>query len=655
MYHAYYGIEESPFSITPDPRYLYMSRGHQEALAHLVYGVSESGGFVLLTGEVGTGKTSVCRALLEQLPDLADVALIINPRMSEVELVASIGDELGVERPAEGTSLKDLVDELNRHLLALHAKGRHAVVIIDEAQNLSPAVLEQVRLLTNLETPTRKLLQIILVGQPELSELLEAREMRQLAQRVTARYHLKPLSRAETKAYIRHRLLVGGLPSDMFSDRAIAAIYRRSRGVPRLINSIGDRCLLGAYAQNLRRIDRGLAVRAAREVLGEGRPAFRRPLIRGASLGLAGLAAAGLVAAGLVAALVPGERIDPRRLAGDLRAAWDELAVFAAAPWASETGGEPPAATPVDTAEDDGQRDPEGARVRPADQSIASDAIAVVIGDKATIKARAPALDKDLGRVGLMAQLEVLPAVRDADDWSDGPSEERIAHYAAGPILIPRAGPVTPPRPADLATLVKAVDPDHSRHAAAAALFELWRIEAPGDGADICAAAAAASFHCVEGSGGWEALSRVDRPALITLRNPGGRAISAVLEGLSGDWVKLRIGDERIETDRNTITPLWSRDYLALWRPPAIYRRVLVQGARGEDVAWVKNRLSELAGLGETVEGEALFDEELLGQVIDFQKRRGLTPDGIVGKRTILQLSIGLPGTDGPRLGATGT
>jgi len=268
MYHEFFGIEENPFSITPDPRYLYMSKGHQEALAHLLYGVSESGGFVLLTGEVGTGKTSVCRCLLEQLPDAADVALVLNPRLSETELLANICDELSVGYPAGTESLKELVDLLNRHLLDLHAKGRHGVVIIDEAQNLSPNVLEQVRLLTNLETAKRKLLQIILIGQPELHDLVNRREMRQLAQRITARYHLKPLNRSETIAYIQHRLAVGGLPPALFSRGAIASIYRRSHGIPRIINSLSDRCLLGAYAQNRKSVTRGLVRQAAVEVFG---------------------------------------------------------------------------------------------------------------------------------------------------------------------------------------------------------------------------------------------------------------------------------------------------------------------------------------------------------------------------------------------------
>src|SRR6185436_1901090 len=232
MYLAHFGLREPPFSITPDPRFLYMSGRHREALAHLVYGVGEHGGFVQLTGEVGTGKTSVCRCLLEQLPPHVDLALVFNPRLSPVELLATVCDELRITYPAGTTSAKELVDRLHRHLLEAHTGGRRTVLIIDEAQSLSPDVLEEVRLLTNLETTREKLLQVILIGQPELAAILEQPKLRQLAQRVTARYHLEPLSRMETRAYIRHRLAVAGRGRAAFTAAALRTLHRRSRGIP---------------------------------------------------------------------------------------------------------------------------------------------------------------------------------------------------------------------------------------------------------------------------------------------------------------------------------------------------------------------------------------------------------------------------------------
>jgi general secretion pathway protein A len=211
MYLSFFGLNEKPFAITPDPRYLYLSERHAEALAHLLYGINESGGFIQLTGEVGTGKTTVVRTLLSRVPHHADVAVILNPRVTPVEFLLTICEELGIGiEHADRDSVKHMVDALNRRLLAAHADGRRIIVIVDEAQNLSADVLEQVRLLTNLETPTQKLLQIILIGQPELRELLDRTELRQLAQRITGRYHLEPLSREETRGYVRHRLRVAG-------------------------------------------------------------------------------------------------------------------------------------------------------------------------------------------------------------------------------------------------------------------------------------------------------------------------------------------------------------------------------------------------------------------------------------------------------------
>jgi general secretion pathway protein A len=268
MYTAHFGLRATPFSITPDPRYLYLSDRHREALAHLVYGVNEGSGFVVLTGEVGTGKTTLCRCLIEQLPDTVDVALLLNPRLNSRELLATIFDELRVAYDTAYT-LKDFIDILNTYLLTAHAVGRRTVLILDEAQNLSTEVLEEVRLLTNLETARQKLLQIILVGQPELNTLLKKKNLRQLAQRVTARYHLLPLSLKDTYAYINHRLAVSGASMPLFQRAAIRKIYRYSGGIPRLINVICDRALLGGYVNNRTSIDTVIVRKAVLEVQGE--------------------------------------------------------------------------------------------------------------------------------------------------------------------------------------------------------------------------------------------------------------------------------------------------------------------------------------------------------------------------------------------------
>jgi len=268
VYLQFFGLTEAPFSITPDPAFVYLSAAHRDALAHLLYGVGQggAGGFVQLTGEVGTGKTTICRCLLEQVPEDTRIALILNPMLTAKELLATICEELGVDTTGIGDSSKALVDALNTCLLEHHGQGRRVVVVIDEAQNLSPDALEQVRLLTNLETAKHKLLQIVLLGQPELRQLLQRQNLRQLAQRVTARYHLAPLGEADTIAYVRHRMQVAGARRNPFSRSALRALYQRSGGVPRLINIIADRSLAGAYARELDNIKAGLVNAAADEV-----------------------------------------------------------------------------------------------------------------------------------------------------------------------------------------------------------------------------------------------------------------------------------------------------------------------------------------------------------------------------------------------------
>ncbi|MFB3816397.1 MAG: AAA family ATPase [Candidatus Methylomirabilales bacterium] len=305
MYLSHFGLTEAPFAITPNPRYLYLSRQHREGLAHLLFGIGQPGGFVQLTGEVGTGKTILCRCLLEQLPPEVDVALILNPRQTAAELLASICDELRVPYAAGNRSLKELVDGLYRHLLEAHGRGRRTVLIIDEAQNLTAGVLEQIRLLTNLETSTEKLLQIILIGQPELLRLLEQRQLRQLAQRITARCHLLPFSRPETRAYVEHRLRVAGGTPALFTPAALRAIHRLSGGVPRLINVLCDRALLGAYASGASRVDARTLRRAGRELRGALRRSWLglRPAWTAAALllALAGAAGSVLLATGRLA------------------------------------------------------------------------------------------------------------------------------------------------------------------------------------------------------------------------------------------------------------------------------------------------------------------------------------------------------------------
>jgi general secretion pathway protein A len=271
MYSRHFDLKRDPFSIAPDPRFLFMSERHREALAHLLFGVTGTGGFVLLTGDIGTGKTTVCRCFLEQIPANCNVAIVFNPKQSVLELLQNVCEEFHVtpDLSAGEPSLKTYVDTLNAYLLQSHAAGQSNVLIIDEAQNLTHDVLEQLRLLTNLETHERKLLQIVLIGQPELRGMLEQPSLEQLAQRVIARYHLESLNAAETQRYIQHRLTVAGHTGPLpFDTKALRRVFALSRGVPRRINLLCGRALLGAWAQSLHRVDSGMVDKAAGEVFG---------------------------------------------------------------------------------------------------------------------------------------------------------------------------------------------------------------------------------------------------------------------------------------------------------------------------------------------------------------------------------------------------
>ncbi len=310
MYKEHFGLKELPFSISPDPRYLYLSDKHREALAHLIYGLQSDGGFVLLTGEVGTGKTTTSRCLLEQTPENSDIAFILNPKVTAEELLATFCDELGIRYSEGNRSIKVFVDAINKYLLDAFSRGRKTVMIIEEAQNLDPGVLEQVRLLTNLETNQKKLLQIIMIGQPELIDLLARPDMLQLSQRITARYHLDPLSREEVSKYVDHRLKVAGASTELFPESNMGKLYKLSRGIPRLINVICDRALLGAYVQGKHKVDDKILVKAADEVFGKKR--IRRQPAKILRWALASLVIIGLGAT--IAATYYNNKVQPPKI-----------------------------------------------------------------------------------------------------------------------------------------------------------------------------------------------------------------------------------------------------------------------------------------------------------------------------------------------------
>ena len=590
MYASFFGLKHEPFSIAPDPRYLFMSERHREALAHLLYGVKGAGGgFVLLTGEIGAGKTTVCRCLLEQIPKRCNVAYIFNPKLTALELMKTVCDEFHVPYRDAGPAaltVKDYLDPLNAFLLKTHAVGLNNVLIIDEAQNLATGVLEQLRLLTNLETNERKLLQIVLIGQPELRTMLARPELEQLAQRVIARYHLGALTQAETAQYLRHRLAVAGLgTANPFSRRAMLRIHQRSRGVPRRINLLADRALLGAYADGVVRVDRSIVDKAAAEVFGpdERVQRLRRlaPWALGAIVGAA--LSAGLALWWSAAATAPAQaqRVKP------------------AAPGAAGATTDVPAAAASGT----------GA------------------GTPAPVLAPASAPVAPVAGVAAVALSPTLPPA----------AASAAATATAAPLFLTAA---------ELST--RFASPSRREADAWRELALLWRMALPEGGGDPCVQPP--PWQCFRSSNGGLALIRqLDRPGLITLRDDAGRTLPAVLLALDDSSARLGIGTRALSVSLVSLANVWQGDFATYWQAPAGYQRVLGDGDSGELVARLATQLASVRG-EPLPSGPQRYDAALKSRVQAFQLANGLRADGLAGPTTFMQLLRAAGDRSEPRL-----
>jgi general secretion pathway protein A len=586
MYTSFFGLSEKPFAITPDPRYLFLSERHAEALAHLMYGINESGGFIQLTGEVGTGKTTVTRTLLSRLPAHADVALIINPRITPIEFLLTICEELGVPlEPADRDSVKQMVDALNRRLLSAHAEGRRVIVIVDEAQNLAADVLEQVRLLTNLETASQKLLQIILIGQPELRELLDRTELRQLAQRITGRYHLKPLSAEETVEYIRHRLRVAGARSEIFSPAALREVHRVATGIPRVINVVCDRALLGAYTRETRKLTPALVRSAAGEVYGRH---FAPPWIA--------WAATAIVLLGVSATAWVGWRA----LTHPLRAAQTAQAANA---------------RPVNA--------------RPASRASSA-------GGAERLGAAAAGLSKrtDAGSPTDPAATNVSPT---------DPAPGSAAPTAAAARPAPDAAASSP---VALNELLKANAANTTEVAAFRRLLSLWGTALTTD-RDPCGQASKAGLACLEQRGSWAEVRALNRPAILTLIDDSGRRHRVVLSGLDAHTATLDLGDHDVRVPLEDLSPDWFGEFTVVWKPKTTHTRELSMGMQGDEVRWLRRSLNALKGTAADPASGDVYDQDLAVAVQNFQRAHRLNADGIAGVQTqvVLDTALAEPGS----------
>ncbi|MET0027291.1 MAG: AAA family ATPase [Candidatus Thiodiazotropha sp.] len=598
-----FGFKENPFAITPDPRYLYLSRGHEESLAHLIYGTGPNGGFVLLTGEVGTGKTLLLRSLLAQQLESVDIALILNPRLSRREFLATICDELGIVYQGPPYSLKYLSDLLTRHLIQTHSAGRHTVLVVDEAQNLSPRVLEQVRLLTNLETSRHKLLRIILVGQPELQQMLARKELRQVDQRITARYHLSPLNLAETRSYITHRLAVAGVREDLFTPFAMRLVYRFSRGVPRLINTICERSLLALYTTGHQRATPRLVWQAGREVMG------RKPSRRwGGALAL-GL---GLV---LVTALAwygyTHQQASPEHIESRLPAVKSQPQVqqpSMSEPMQQRDQPELPGGMP-EAGELASPRDAEaGVAIAPGsdEQSVADRGVL----ENASAPVAEPAASANTLEVEADPQPDLQPDRATVE--SNGPTEVDLLQLFSHPqntFLIYQQ------------------------------LFHIWDADYRLDIAKPpCAQAPGYGLRCLVASASWETLMRMNRPMLIRLKQEQQERL-LILTHVDDDWLLVKTGEGEGVVRRERLSPLWKGGFVMLWRPLSGLA-LIGQGSTGKAVTWLRERLEKVDGqVPQPPQGLDRFDQALKLRLQAFQRNNGLLEDGVAGQETQIFLN----------------
>jgi general secretion pathway protein A len=623
MYCAFYGLQERPFSITPDPRFLFLSQSHQEALGHLLYGIEERRGFITITGEVGTGKTLLCRALLGRLGHQVRTALILNSFMSGLELLRSINEDFGI--PARSTTRKELIDALNDFLLEEFREGRNAVLIIDEAQNLAPPVLEQIRMLSNLETERGKLLQIILVGQPELRQQLARADLRQLNQRIALRYHIQPFDRQETADYIHHRLLVAGSHGGVrFSRRALSLIYRHCEGVPRRINLLCDRALLSGYVQGSAGIDHRIVRRANAELKGgQGRRLSRF----GWDLPRRGLLTALGVIVGLALSL-GGER-----WLGYYRPASPELSSPTSVPTREETAATSGAAEPTGSV------------------------------TAAVQLANLPATASDIARTHL--QRDSAEFVAEAQTEANEPQKAPAAAPSAEPARLnsqsqPGFGEFllrallqteanSPPKAPIPSLLQGPVKPNNQSPPALAGeillralLWEYSRaLPQSGEAAKATLAKVASSFglSMVPIRTGLDQLKQFRLACVVETHEPTAPdAAFIVLRASSSEGVELTDawGDIRRVTDAE-FARLWSGRAYLFHRSGMDVKNVLARGSQGAEVWSLQKRLGELGYFGGEPTGS--FDAETREAVRRLQSDYALQIDGAVGPATKLVLS----------------
>jgi len=566
-----------------------MSQRHREALAHLLYGTQQAGGFIQLTGEVGTGKTTLTRALLQQLPKNVDVALLLNPKQSALEFLQSICDELRIPYKNNLHSIKTFVDALNNYLLDAHKIHRHTVLLIDEAQNLTVDVLEQIRLLTNLETNQRKLLQIILVGQPELRILLARKDLRQLAQRITARYHLLPLSERETLELIQHRLSIAGQSRMFFNSAAIRQIHNISKGIPRLIIILCDRAMLGAYSEGKFIVDPKIVRRAAREVTGE--------IVDDNNSSLGKIYKPAIAASVMIIVASALFLIWPLSSDKQINSASKVASHANQKALASETKPKKERHKKIAT----------GAKSQPLTRQ--------------QLKVETPEqqlfVDEDV----------TLPVIKP------------VSLVSTKPAGTPTRTTTAP----DINTLLNDPDLKSDTGSAYAELFALWSKDYySAKGISACDKANRLGLSCWYNKGTWNNLRVINRPAVIELIDSDNNRHNVVINSMKGQQVSLSFAGKTFNFAITELDPYWYGSFVVLWRQPPVNLDTINPGIRGNAALWLKQTLNKVEGIPNSAELDNLFDQDLEIRVKAFQKERYLNEDGVVGKQTMIHLNTAL-------------
>jgi len=590
MYKEYFNLKELPFSIAPNPRYLYLTRQHQEALAHLVYGLNSAGGIILLTGEVGTGKTTISRKLLEDIPEQIDIAWIVNPRLSVEELLAAICDELSIAYPENNHSIKTFTDLISSCLIHAHGQGRNVVLMIDEAQNLSPEVLEQLRLLTNLETNERKLLQIVLLGQPELKTMLERTDLRQLAQRITARYHLHPLTRYETIAYIRHRLAVGGCERPVFSPAAMKLIYRVSHGTPRLINLLCDRAMLGVYSSNGTMVHPKHVRQSCREVLGDTAIPKRSVLVPLTAIIL--LAITG-------ALFATGEW-------KNIHAYFKPVAAHQALPL-SETETNPDTTSPITTA------------VSIAGIHTVSGAAQVTAPNPELNQAQQAEPVKN--RAPENKTKSVTPA---ATDKNNTLTKTAIIPWD----IIEKTG---------------------TQMLAFQTLAGIWHSKISSTEGEPCSQLSDNRLSCLNQHANIWLIRAMNRPAIFHIKGKDGAHHYSIIRFISHGYAFIQLGSQQWRIPLSELKKHMQDQISLIWFKPPGYQKDIQQGDSGQTVEWLSRQLDHIQGTMIPSRQFHSMDDILTERLKAFQQSERMTPDGIAGILTLMRINERI-GLDIPRL-----